>query len=77
MIGIVRTIVQFAPNKRRLNIEVEGSLARTFIVEGFKNSGRWKEIKVGDVLDGLAWDNKDEKIIDADSLISVLKSVQH
>ena len=74
MLGIVKTIIQFAPNKRRFNIDVEGSLARTFIVESFNNSRRWKEIKVGDILDGLVWDDEDSKIIDADSSIAVLKS---
>ena len=73
MIGKITSIVHFAPKKRRINIEVEGKAAKTFIVDTFNNSKNWKEVEVGDILDGLAWDNKETKIINADSSILVLR----
>lgn len=73
MLGKIKSIVQFAPRKRLVNIEVEGVTAKTYIVEGYSNSKRWREVNVGDLLDGLIWDDEEAKIIDADSSITVLK----
>lgn len=72
MIGKITSIIHFAPKKRRINIEVEGKTAKTFIVDTFNNSKNWEEAEVGDILDGLVWDNKEAKIINADSSITVL-----
>lgn len=54
MLGKVKSIIHFAPNKRRINIEVEGVVAKTFVVDTFKNSKNWKDIGVGDIIDGSA-----------------------
>ncbi|RJQ34525.1 hypothetical protein C4556_02190 [Candidatus Parcubacteria bacterium] len=73
MLGKVKSIVIFAPKKRRINIEVNGVIAKTFIVDGYGNSKRWEKVSVGDLLDGLDWAEEESRIIDADSKITVLK----
>jgi len=73
MIGKVKSIIQFAPKKSRVNIDVNGVVGKTFIVDGNVNSKYWKGVKVGDCLSGLDWFDEEGKIIDADSKIVVLK----
>ena len=73
MLGKVKTIVQFAPQKRLINLDVDGVMGKTYIVESNRNSKRWEKVKIGDSLSGLDWFDKEAKIIDADSEIIILK----
>lgn len=73
MLGKVKTIVQFAPKKRLIRIEVNGDIAKTYIVENYGNSKQWEKVQVNDCLEGLVWADEEGKIIDADSKISVLR----
>jgi hypothetical protein len=72
MIGTVKTIIGFAKNKQLIKIDVVGSVAKTYVVEGNSNSKKWRDIKVGDCLNGLLWFDEESKIIDADSPINIL-----
>jgi hypothetical protein len=72
MIGKIKTIIEFAPKKRLIKIEVNGVTAKTFVVDGNSNSKKWKELKVDDCLKGLEWFDEHSKIIDADSPIQLL-----
>jgi hypothetical protein len=73
MLGKIKAIIQFAPSKRCITIEVNGLTAKTYIVDNYANSKRWEKVKVGDSLSGLEWCDEEGKLIDADSKISVLK----
>ena len=73
MLGKIKTIVQFAPKKRLMRIEVNGRIAKTYVVDNYGNSKRWEKIKIGDRLEDLQWTDEEAGIIDADSEISVLK----
>lgn len=73
MLGKVKAIIQFKQKTRRINIEVNGLMAKTFIDESNANSKRWEKVKYGDYLTGLEWFDEEGKTIDADSQISVLK----
>ena len=72
MLGKVKTIVQFAVEKRLINFDVDGVSGKTYVVNGNRNSRRWEKIKVGDSVSGLDWFDEEAKIIDADSKITVL-----
>lgn len=72
MLGTIKTIIGFAKNKQLIKIEVSGSIAKTYVVEGNINSKKWRDVKVGDCLNGLEWFDEESKIIDADSPISLL-----
>ncbi len=73
MLGKVKAIIQFAPKKRCITFEVNGFIAKTYVVENYQNSKKWEKIKVGDKLEGLDWTDEEGKIIDADSSILILK----
>ena len=73
MLGKVKTIVQFTPVKRFISFDMGGLTGKTYVVDGNRNSVKWKNVKVGDSLTGLDWFDEEAKIIDADSQISVLK----
>jgi hypothetical protein len=40
---------------------------RTYTGEKYRNYELWKDLKVGDKIDGLSWKDKTRSIIDADS----------
>lgn len=44
----------------------DGSSARTFTCQKYKNFKKWKKMKVGDLLDGLVWKDGFSKLLDAD-----------
>ena len=73
MLGQVKTIVQFHPKKKLINISVNGVTGKTYIVDGHRNYKNWERIKVGDRLGNLEWFDEEMKIIDADSNVSILK----
>jgi hypothetical protein len=72
-IGKVKSIIYFQPKKRRVNMEIRGSIAKTFVVDGHTNSKNWAKVVVGDTVGNLEWFDEEMKIIDADSKVSVLK----
>jgi len=67
LIGKIKSIVQFHPKKRLVNIDINGSVAKTYVVSGNINSKYWSRIKVGDMVRNLEWFDENSKIIDADS----------
>jgi len=43
------------------------SFARTYTGSGYRNYTNWKDLKVGDFVQGLEWKDLSRKILDADS----------
>lgn len=44
---------------------------RTYTGESYRNFINWKDLKVGDFIDGLQWKDEKKKILDADSPVHV------
>lgn len=44
---------------------------RTYTGEGYRNFINWKDLKVGDSIDGLQWKDEKKKILDADSPVHI------
>lgn len=72
MQGTIGAIIQFKAKTKRINIQVEGVSAKTYVDDNNANSVRWEAISVGDKVSGLVWFDKAAKIIDADSLVQVV-----
>ena len=43
--------------------------ARTYSGKGYRNYNNWRDLKIGDFIDGLEWKDDKRKLLDADSLI--------
>ena len=48
---------------------------RTYSGRQFRNYSYWKELKVGDWVGGLRWQNKEKAIIDGDSPVYFLQEL--
>lgn len=45
--------------------------ARTYTGEGYRNFINWKDLKIGDHLEGLQWKDEKRKLLDADSPVHI------
>lgn len=50
----------------------DGSYPIMYTGKQYRNYSNWKDLKVGDWVDGLDWKDKSKKLIDADSPVHLL-----
>lgn len=77
MKGEVRRIIpsgEFITYIVRVHVsDTESLTGRTYTGETFRNYAFWRELKVGDWVEGIRWKDKKRGIIDADSPVHVIQ----
>lgn len=72
MKGKIKNIVPAGKSKMYLIwLEEIGGFGRTYTGPTYRNYDYWKELKIGDWIEGLVWKDEGRKILDADSHIFV------
>lgn len=71
MKGTVRKITTFGDTVMYLIRLEDGKYGRTYTGHKYRNYVNWKDLKIGDHVEGLAWKNKERGLIDADAPVHI------